>query len=162
MRARLIFPFWVGIAQLDTSLTALGGGQDKEFGETRVRLTGGQRVSARREKEPILVRAQIEDNVMNALHMFNAGNSPEAKIAIVLDYHDLRRRALLNAQTGEPLLNVNDRMDAIYDGRRELVQRIRTPPGLYAIEVRPISFGLGRRLNLLLMRFEDREQSAAV
>jgi hypothetical protein len=45
---------------------------------------------------------------------------------------------------------------AIHDARTgELVQAIRTPPGLYLTEAQP-EFGLGRRRNLLLATFSER------
>jgi len=42
---------------------------------------------------------------------------------------------------------------------QQLVQAVRTPPGLYVTEARPIGFGLHRRRpsrNLLLVSFQDR------
>jgi len=64
---------------------------------------------------------------------------------------------LVDAGSGDALLRVNDRLVAIHDLRGALVQRIRTPPGLYATEVQPQSFGLGLSRNLLLVTFEERE-----
>ena len=64
---------------------------------------------------------------------------------------------MIRPGTGDALLRVNDRLVAIYDLAGRLVQAIRTPPGLYATEVQPQSFGLGLCRNLLLATFEERE-----
>jgi hypothetical protein len=37
------------------------------------------------------------------------------------------------------------------------VQAVRSHPGLYATEVQPKSFGLGRSRNLLFVTFQERE-----
>jgi hypothetical protein len=64
---------------------------------------------------------------------------------------------LVDPATGDALLRVNDRLVAIRDLGGALVQAVRTPPGLYATEVQPTSFGLGLSRNLLLVTFEERE-----
>ena len=62
--------------------------------------------------------------------------------------------------SGEARLRVNDRLVAILSVRGQLVQAVRTPPGLFATEVQPQSFGLGLSRNLLLVTFEERELAA--
>jgi len=64
---------------------------------------------------------------------------------------------LVDLATGDALLRVNDRLVAICDfNTGELVQAIRTPPGLYLTEAQPQSFGLGLKRNLLLATFDER------
>jgi hypothetical protein len=55
------------------------------------------------------------------------------------------------------MLRVNDRLVSIRDYHTgDVVQAVRTPPGLYITEVQPQSFGLGLRRNLLLATFNER------
>jgi hypothetical protein len=68
--------------------------------------------------------------------------------------------SLVDAATGEALLRINDRLAAIHRIDGALVQTVRTPPGLYATEVQPQSFGIGLSRNLLLVTFEERERAA--
>jgi hypothetical protein len=70
---------------------------------------------------------------------------------------------LVDGDTGDALLRPGDRLGALYDKAGELVQEVRTPPGLYVTEARPIGFGLNMarpRRNLLLVAFEDRQPAA--
>jgi hypothetical protein len=76
---------------------------------------------------------------------------------LVFHFRDLERMGLVDAATGEALLRINDRLVAIHRMDGVLVQSVRTPPGLYATEVQPQSFGLGLSRNLLLVTFDERE-----
>lgn len=91
--------------------------------------------------------------------MFASGNSPRSRIELVFHFADLERNGLVDAATKDSLLRPGDRLGALYDRSGELVQAIRTPPGLYVTEARPIGFGLNRarpHRNLLLVTFGDR------
>jgi len=88
------------------------------------------------------------------------GNSPNSRVVLVFHFQDLERMGLVDAASGEARLRVNDRLVAIHSVRGQLVQAVRTPPGLFATEVQPQSFGLGLSLNLLLVTFEERELAA--
>lgn len=162
MYIRLINPFQIELRQLDTAATANAGGYDAEFQTTRAKIVSGQRQSSRVEKAAIRINAQLEDSVFNALKMIANGDSPEQKLAIVFRYPEIKEAGLVDPNTGLPLLNVNDRLSAIYDRDGQLVHTIPTPPGLYCIEVRPMSYGIGHRLGLVMMRFEERAQGAEV
>lgn len=155
MKVRLIFPIVAELARLDTVETQADTGYDDIFQEVRVKTVAGVRQSQRREKDPIRIRAQFEDDSMNALAMTNAGNADKARLGLIIDYTDLKKLGLLDPASGEPLFNIGDRLVGIYDRCGGLLQTIR-PPGLYAIEVRPIAWGMARRVNLLLIRFDDR------
>jgi hypothetical protein len=162
VRVRLIFPFVVEIAQLDTALTeaaTTGPGYDDVFREQDVTIIDGKRVTGRQERAPVRFPAQIEDRTWEALKMFDAGNSPQIGMGIVADVRHLRHKGLVDPETGRIKLNVNDRLVAIYDKCDRPVSIVRTPPGLFCVEVRPFSYGIGRTLNLVLMLFEDRERS---
>ena len=70
---------------------------------------------------------------------------------------------LVDTASGDALVRVGDRLGAIRDLAGAIVQAVRTPPGLYVTEAKPIGFGLFMprpRRNLLLATFEDRETAA--
>jgi len=166
MRGRLINPFLAELARLDTVATAadpdgagpLTGGYDPDFKETvLVPATDERGADARKEMPPIRIPCQVEVGAFEALQQLASGNSPDAKVTLVFHFRDLERMGLVDPGTGDALLRANDRLAAIHDLAGNLVQSIRTPPGLYATEVQPQSFGLGLSRNLLLVTFEERE-----
>ena len=119
MRVRLIRPLLIGIARLDTAATKATGGYDAQFGSVKhTKDAHGRRVSARIEKPEIKIPGQVEDQTWNSLRMFNAGNSPEAKLAIVFSYHVLEELELIDEATKQPALNLNDRLVAIRSEER--------------------------------------------
>lgn len=164
MRVRLINPFTAEIARLDTVATesTAGGkpGYDRTFREPEVKIVGGVRTSARAEKPAIQIPVQVEDRTWQALRAYDNGNSPETGIGLVAHYRDLRRLGLVDDATGKVALNVNDRLVRILDKCGRVVSLVRTPPGLYCTEVRPMSYGIGRTLNLCLLLFSERNRGA--
>jgi hypothetical protein len=63
----------------------------------------------------------------------------------------------LSTTAGDARLRVNDRLVSIRDYHTsEVVQAVRTPPGLYITEVLPESFGIGLRRNLLVATLNQR------
>jgi hypothetical protein len=165
MRGRLINPFLAEIARIDTVATdadpdgpgPLTSGYDPDFKETIVLEQSGSRVDARREMPPIRVPCQVEVGAFEALQQLAAGNSPSSHVTLVFHFRDLERLGLVDPASGDALLRVNDRLVAIRDLAGALVQAVRARPGLYASEVQPQSFGLGRARNLLLVTFQERE-----
>jgi len=160
MRVRLIKPVLLEIAQLDTAATKASGGYDPDFGAVRVATKDGKRISERKEKAPIRLRGQFEDQTQNALRLFGAGNSPEAKVATTFEYRDLEEQKLIDPDSKLPLINVNDRLRAVYSIDGELVMAFRNR-GLYAVEVRPASIGLDRKAGIVIVRWNDRALSEA-
>lgn len=169
MRGRLINPFLAELAQLDTEATAadpdaagpLASGYDPDFRETViVPAATGRGVDARKEKAPLRIPCQVEVGAFEALQQLAAGNSPNSRLTLVFHFEDLERMGIVDPSTGDALVRVNDRLVAIRDLAGSLVQAVRTPPGLYATEVQPQSFGLGLSRNLLLVTFEERELGA--
>jgi hypothetical protein len=165
MRVRLINPYEVELAQLDTSATAgdpddagaLTSGFDEDFREPVVITSAGARVDARKEKDPIRIPCQIEPMVFEALQQLGNGDSPDSRVVLCFLFHDLRRLDLVDPATGEAMIRKGDRMVAIYERcGGPLVQTIRTPPGLYVTQS-AIGAGLGRGATTLIVTFEDRE-----
>ena len=174
MRGRLIFPFLAELFRLDTHAMAtadpdgpgpLASGYDPDFKEPVLVDADddgiGERVRA--EHPPVRVPCQVDTKVFEELRMFASGNAPRSRIDLVFHFKDLERLGLVHADTGEALIRPGDRLGAIYDRAGALVQSVRTPPGLYVTEARPIGFGLHMarpRRNLLLVAFEDRQPAA--
>lgn len=166
MRGRLINPFLAEIARLDTVATAadpdsagpLVSGYDPDFKETVIVPSGpGRGVDARKEMPPVRIPCQVEVGAFEALRQLASGNSPDSRVILVFHFRDLERMGLVDPASGDALLRVNDRLVAMHDLAGRIVQAVRTPPGLYATEVQPRSFGLGQCRNLLLVTFDERE-----
>lgn len=135
-------------------------GFDDDFGEIVVVSTpSGTRQSEKLEQPPIFIPSQIENPVFDILQQMNTGAQLDTKLVLVWAHKDLVALDLITP-TGEPLVRANDRLVSIRDKRMRLVEAIRTPPGLYVTEVRPL-FGVAQRRDLFLISFEDRKQGAA-
>ena len=174
MRGRLIFPFLAELFRLDTEMMAgpigvgpdpAAPGYDPDFKEPVVVDQDddgiGERIRA--EHEPVRVPCQVDTKVFDELRMFASGNAPRSRIDLVFHFKDLERLGLVDAGTGDALVRPGDRLAAIYDKAGDLVQSVRTPPGLYVTEARPSGFGLNMarpRRNLLMVTFEDRQPAA--
>jgi hypothetical protein len=165
MRGRLVFAFLAQLHRLDTLATATTPpGYDDDFKEPALLDVGnaiGERV--RREHPPVLLPCQVESDAFEALQSFAAGNSPRSHARLVFHFSHLERAGLVNPTTGVALVHVGDRLGAIFDSAGQLVQSVRTPPGLYVTEARPIGFGLFMprpRRNLLLVTFDERDTAA--
>jgi hypothetical protein len=166
VRGRLINPFLAEIAQLDTVATAadpdgagpLVSGYDRDFKETALVPGAAWRgTDARREKAALRVPCQVEMQTFGELQELLTGMSPRSHLALVFHFEDLERLDLVEPSTGDARLRVDDRLVSLRDYHTgDLVQAMRTPPGLYITEVQPQSFGLGLRRNLLIATFNDR------
>ena len=173
MRGRLIFKFLAELHRLDTHTTAtedpdgsgpLTGGYDPDFKESVLVDPDQDGIGepVRVEHPAIRLPSQVEPEAFDELRMFASGNAPRSQIDLVFHFKDLERLGLVDTQTGDALIRSGDRLGAIYDLAGELVQEIRTPPGLYVTEAKPIGFGLNRsrpRRNLLLVSFNDRQRA---
>jgi hypothetical protein len=169
VRGRLISPCLAEIAQLDVAATAadpdgagpLTSGYDADFQETaRLPTPAGPGRDARREKPSRLLPCQVEVQGFGELQEVLTGNSPRAHLVLVFHFRDLEQQDLVDPTTGDARLRAGDRLVALRDFRTsELVQAVRTPPGLYLTEAQP-QFGLGMRRNLLLATFNERALGA--
>jgi len=105
----------------------------------------------------------VEPDAFEAMRMMASGNVPKSSIELVFHFSDLERLNLVDAATGDAMVRPGDRLAAIRDTEGNLIQAIRTPPGLYVTEARPTGFGLGRAKpsrNLLMVSFSDRQTGA--
>jgi hypothetical protein len=165
-RGRLLFPFVAVIRRLDTSATeAVGGagaGYDPDFRTTKKTYPGNMGVAAstRRELTAVQVKCQVEIGRWEQQRQMASGNATDSQLTTVIHFKELETLGLVDVVTGDALFRVNDRLESILrlrDGA--LVQAVRTPaPGLFATEVQPAAFGLGRERNLLVITWAPRAQ----
>lgn len=171
-RGRLINPFMAVIARLDRNATreqppddagALPSGYDDVFREPIVvTQSDGTRDEARQEKL-IYVPCQVEDHAFQAQRMTTAGNNPDSRLTLVFHFRDLERLGLVDPETGVARITPNDRLVEIRSYCcKHLIQKIPSPPGLYATQAMPSSFTLGRSRNLLIVTFQERERTATL
>ncbi len=145
MRGRLLFPFLAELAQLDRAASRF----DPDFKEP---LPDG------RVEQPVTLPCQVEVAEFETLEEAFSGDLPKTALTLVFHFRDLERLGLVEPETGEPRLRVGDRLAALRDRAGKLVQAIRMPPGLFIVELRPVTFGFSLSRNLLLAVFHDREQ----
>ncbi len=170
MRGRLIFSFMAELYRQDTSIDpysndVIDSGYDhdfKEFIPIDQNDDGiGERI--RTEHPPIRISCQVEPKTFEELRMLASGNSPRSHVDLIFHFKELSKLDLIHPLTGDALIHPGDRLSSIYDKTGKLVQKIRTPPGLYVTESRPIGFGLNitrPQRNLLLVSFSDRQVGA--
>lgn len=157
-RGRLIEPFLVELAQIDTAQTSAAGGYDDVWKAPRVEYSDeGRRQLSVRYKPPIRLRAQVEQSSHKTQSQTAAGNAPLSRYTLVLHFADLERNGLVDSGTGEPTLRVNDTLRGIYTTSGKLVQTFDPP--LFVVEVQTAGFGIGGRRNLCLLMLADRAQA---
>lgn len=159
MRGRLIQPFLAELYRLDTNSTAQAAGYDADFKTTKVSYPAGVRTSSRRELAAVRLPCQVEIGQWHAQRVMLSGNAPDTRLTLVFHYRDLEAAGLVDAETGEAKIRVNDRLAGIYDSRTGEVTQKLPGEGVYATEVQQAAFGIGRRKNLLVVIFEDRPKA---
>jgi hypothetical protein len=143
------------------------GGYDPDFKEPVLVDANGDGIAEpfRREHLPVRVPCQVEPEALEALRMTSSGNTPRSSLDLVFHFRDLERLGLVDLTAGDALIRPGDRLGALLTLDGDLVQAIRTPPGLYVTEARPMGFGLHRRRprrNLLLVSLQDRPAARSV
>lgn len=182
MRGRLIFPFVVELARLDTSATKadpdgtltdtaaspITSGYDDIFREPVAIKRDTDNDGAPNDEDRtgivhrvetcIQVPAQIHPESFDQLQQLMTGANHSAVFELWFHYRDLERLNLVNPDNGKPLINNNDRLHRIYDCDGNLIEEIGDPPGLYATQVQSRGFSFGRSRNILVVLFNEREQ----
>ena len=166
-RGRLIFPFIVELAQLDTEAMAadpdgagpLESGYDPDFREPVIIQENDEDVIGEglRKERCFRFKAQIQDKEMEALRQVVGGTSPDSAITLVMHFKDLEKVGLID-DLGRATIRVNDRLTKIFKKTGKLIEVIPDPPGLYVVSVTSAGFGLGPSRNLLKVKFQEREQ----
>ncbi len=170
-RGRLIHPFQVVLARLDTLKTRstdpdgtgdLTGGYDDVFRAPHVvEGSSGERVEVRKE-DIIKVPAQVEDRQQEALRQLPSGDSPQSNMVLTMHFEDLERLGLVDDE-GVAAIHKNDRLLEIREicTPNRLVQSYRNPPGLFVTQAVPAAHGFGGKRNLLLVTLEHRDTATA-
>jgi hypothetical protein len=129
--------------------------EDPDFKEPRRFGNEGPGVPACTEGAPLRLPCQVEPDEVEALRMEANGETPRSRLHLVFHRRDIRRLGVAP--------KVRDRLVALTTLRGEPITEFPNPPGLFATEARPLSFGLSRTCataNLLRVTFEDRPQGA--
>lgn len=143
------------------------GGYDPDFKEPVLVDADGDGVAEpfRREHPPVRVPCQVEPEALEAMRMTTSGNTPRSSLDLVFHFRDLERLGLVDPTSGDALIRPGDRLGALLTLDGDVMQAVRTPPGLYVTEARPMGFGLHRRRprrNLLLVSLQDRPAARSV
>jgi len=144
----------------ETGPSSLQSGFDDDFQEIIVVSSAtGQRQNDRLEQPSIFIPSQVEDPVFDVLRQMATGGQLDTKLTLVWACKDLEALGLLVPDTGEPLVRQSDRLVSIRDRCMNVIQTVRTPPGLYVQEVRPL-WGVAQRRDLWVVSFKDRTQGS--
>jgi hypothetical protein len=107
----------------------------------------------------VTVLAQVEMGVWEGRNQREAGDVPDSRVTLVFHYDDLRRRGLVDPETGEAVFKKGDRLVRLrerWTGR--VAQTVRVEAGgLYATKVEPGGIGLDGLRNLLVVSFDERQ-----
>lgn len=139
--------------------TGFSAGFDDDFQEIVVVSTPQGRKTDRDELASVFIPSQIEDPTFDVLRQLAGGAQLDTKLTVVWAMKDLLALGLVVPETGEPRVRQNDRLVSIRDKHMNLVQAIRTPPGLYVLEVRP-TWGVAQARDLFVVSFQDRQQGS--
>lgn len=160
-RGRLIFPFNVQLALLNTTAVAgdpdllgpLTSGYDPDFKEmVKVPAVNSQFGTDPTQETLVILPAQVEPDAIDVLNSMASGNSPNSAVVMIFHFADLEQLGLVDIN-GRPSIHVNDRLVAIYTMDGRLVQQMPASPVMNATEITPLGFGLGGERNLLLVNF---------
>ncbi len=163
-RGRLIFAWNAVIRQLDTQATAEakgdGGGYDEDFKEPSPNpseTSQGSGITTRREAPALRLPCQVEMGTNEKLRQFFQGNDPTGRLVLVFHFRDLEHAGLVDS-SGNATLRIGDRLQELVNGRTGVTEYTPRDP-LYAVEVQPNAFGIGRGRNLLFVFFESRDKA---
>lgn len=170
MRGRLINPFLVDIAQLDTAATAAdpdGGGEltsgyDDDFNEV-VKVPSATKeggASARQETAIVQLMCQVENDLTAQQAQLLSGDAGEFLFRLVFHFEELEDAGMVDPN-GRATVRVNDRIVALRDcDSGELIREFLVEEGgAYITHALDRSYGLsGGKRNLLVCTVQEREQ----
>lgn len=141
MRARLIMRFLISVRQLDRDAQRLE--QDLDFREP-LPTPSGQPI--RRELAGVLIPCQIEPDQNTRIDPGSGGLALEQRMTFNVLRRDLLRLGLIDeGLSGTALLGLDDRVEALFTKRNDLIQEFPDPPGMYITRVVPRGFGISIR-----------------
>jgi hypothetical protein len=167
-----MFPFTAVLCQLDTAGIAedpdgsgpLETGYDVDFREPVLVLdptvsdpAGDLKGTVLRKETLLEIQCQVETEAFEAQRQVLGGTSPDSSFRLVIHFKELEERGLID-ERGQAKIRPNDRLDLIRDRYGNIVHQFANPPGMFVVEALPGGYGLGRRRNLLIVTFEERER----
>lgn len=156
-RGRLIWPFIVEIAPIDTEAAEAEDRVDWRMREPK-KLSDGTEGRVEGTSYRLPCQFETEGDAFEDLRMMGHGDSPNSAIKCTFHFEDLEDLGMVDVQ-GRATIRKHDRLVAVYDCDEILVQEFVDVP-LYATEVQPRSFGLSSlKRNLLLVTFTRRDTS---
>lgn len=116
--------------------------------------------STLRYKDPILLLAQVENQMGEKERLARGGDMPDTFIRLVLSRRQLLNDGLID-ETGRVYIQPGDRLVSLRNQAGEVVRTFDQPPGgLYCTQVRHGDAYIGQTSNLIFAEFEDRPQGA--
>jgi hypothetical protein len=159
-RGRLIKPVMARIYLLDTAATQAnaGGfphGYDPIFKEKVKNVDG---TNSRVESAPVELRCQVRGQLGDyaRLNMGGSGHHSEFNLVLIFYRHDLETAGLIETANGECRLRVNCRVDRLLNLAGNTL-RVYDRPQLFCTEVQDRGIGFDANINLLQLKFEERE-----
>ena len=125
-----------------------GTGYNKSYREPivydAVRQGKTVREYARSELPPIKVPCQVESGDFESLRQTQDGDAPDTSMILVVHRQDLTLMSLIDPDTNEILIKVNDRVSHLESSQLpgKVTQQFKGS-GLYIQSVEPASFGFG-------------------
>jgi len=161
-RGKLIKPVKARIYTLDTAGTEANGG-DFPFGydpvfKEKVKHEDG--TNSRVENAPVDLRCQVRGQIGDyaRLNMGGSGHHSEFDLVLIFYRYDLEQAGLIELANGECRLRVNCRLDRILSVYDETL-RVYDRPELYCTEVQDRGIGFSSKINLIQLRFAEREST---
>ncbi len=157
MRGRLINRFICVLRRLDATATAavVGGGFDDVWRVPKPVDDGTQfGASTRREMDALRIRCQLDRRAWGLMTPKPSGTEVNTDIFITLHWPDLVAAGLIGA-TGEPEIQLGDRIEAIETLAGDIEETFANPPGMYVHDIERAGHGLAAfgvpKTNLLIL-----------
>jgi len=165
-RGRLLSWFRVDLKLLDPeatiapvtvgSTTVLDSGYDPVFRVTRRVPDGTWEGTSVKQYTTVTLKAQVSNEQYDDLAALINGNELQHLVNLVFHFKDLVRVGMVDAVTGVARIRVDAQLTAYRNRRGILIQDIAAM-NMFAVEARPVAFGIGESRNLLQVRFDTRE-----
>lgn len=161
---RLINPVIAEIYRLDAAATWAvdppgipDAGYDEVFKEFVAYDETGQRKTTRRERSPIEILVQVEQESYESLVATFGGDSPVTDTVLIMDRRHLVRDGIVDTSTGEIDIPKGSRISRLLhpNTREPLVPAFQDE---FIYEVRPRSWGYRGKMNIYVVYLYRRER----
>lgn len=159
-RGRLIKPVLARLYLLDTAATAANAG-DFPYGYDPIYkepVKNEDGTTSRKEEDYIDLRCQVRGQIGDyaRLNMGGSGHHAEFDVVLIFFRADLEKKGLIDTASGESVLRVNCRLDSLRFLNGHLM-RAYSRPELFCTEVQDRGVGFNNMINLVQLRFNERE-----